>query len=209
MFVWIRGLVVLGLVRGLIGVAMPIGFTVGASDPAVAQDRCPAHSHQVFKSDNTLYCKCDTPFVNYGGGCMLRATAKDRLGERIYWALKGIKYTSEAIEAERSTLMYATFRKHLGKIAVEAGSLYLTKSSVVGAALAKESLNLSNDVGATLGLSNACSATPELRVDCDNLRNFQKILHQSGTELQKIQDEARVNCCGLCSKRSRVVKDVA
>jgi hypothetical protein len=50
-------------------------------------------------------------------------------------------------------------------------------------------LSLSHDLGAALGEWGACTATPDLKVDCDNLNNFHRIIEESATELLKVENE--------------------
>jgi hypothetical protein len=153
------------------------------------EDRCPLLSHPTFKEGDVVHCKCNDGLVASGGRCENKAAVEDRLQMRITAAVKGVKSTTDAIESERSALLYTTLGKHLKTIGIGAGALYLTKQPIVGAMLATEALSLSHDLGAALGEWGACTATPDLKVDCDNLNNFHRILEESATELLKVENE--------------------
>ncbi|MDQ2925476.1 MAG: hypothetical protein M3R43_07975 [Acidobacteriota bacterium] len=162
-------------------------FSGRVSVAAADAEQCPAYSHAVRDSADTLYCKCNEPLINYKGKCQYQAAIEDRLQQRILAALKGIKGTTDAIKAERSALLYTAVGKHLQEIGNVAGVLYLSRKPIVGLVLAKEAMSLAFDLGSTLGEWGSCNATGDLRADCDNLHNFQRILDESATELMKIR----------------------
>ena len=178
--------------RNALGLAFSIGLwaSVMHAGPSLAdEDKCPAFSHPTLREGDVVHCKCNDGLIAAGGRCQNKAAVEDRLQLRIIAAAKGIKSTTDAIDSERSALLYTTLRQHLKAISVAAGVLYLTKQPIVGAALATEALSLAHDLGAALGEWGACTATPDLKVDCDNLNNFHRILEESATELLKVENE--------------------
>ena len=152
---------------------------------AIADDnQCPANSHAVSETANEVLCKCNDPLIDYNGKCQYREAIEDRLQQRILASLKGIKAASDAISSERSGLVYGAIRKHFAAISVSAGMAILSKNPMV---MAPEALSLSNDLGSLLGEWKACTSTPDLKTSCDNLHNFQRILHETATQLIAVQ----------------------
>jgi hypothetical protein len=150
------------------------------------ENGCLVNSHPAYESGNVVHCKCNDQFTSYNGRCQYRAAVEDELQQKLLHTLTAIKYTTDAIDSERSALIYTEIRKHFQQIGVSAGLAVLTKNPVV---LAPEALALSNDLGSALGEWNTCTATPDLKVECDNLHKFQRILNDAADELIKLQHE--------------------
>ena len=158
---------------GLIAVAM-------LPARAAAEQGCPAYSHAVYEANNVVHCKCNEPLISYKGRCQNKAAIEDQLQLRIVNALHVIKSTKEALEAERSTLLYGAARDHFNKITISIGAALLMREPKL---LALETMNIAADLGDLLGKWGECESAPELRANCANLHNFERILHETANEL--------------------------
>lgn len=151
-----------------------------------AENHCPDNSHPAYQAGNVVHCECDNQFTAYNGRCQYRVAVEDELQQKIRTTLTAVKYQTDAINSDGSALIYTQVRKHFQQIGVSAGLALLTENPVM---LAPEALALSNDLGSALGEWNTCTATPDLKVECDNLHNFQRILNDTADELIKLQHE--------------------
>jgi hypothetical protein len=166
--------------------AFAIGITPVPSSMA-DENKCPdAHSHPASKSGKVVYCECDDPLILYDGRCQYKEAIEDRLQQKIIQTLKGIKSITAAIDAEHDALLIPRVRAHFEQIAIAAGTAIVSGDLV---ALVPEAMSLSIDLSKALDEWTSCSAAPDLQVDCDNLRTFQKILKDTVDELIKVQKQ--------------------
>lgn len=148
-------------------------------------DGCPFGSKpkRVVGTETQCVCDQEAGFVFYNARCQDRASVRDQLYVRTVSIGRSIQSTVEAINAEKNTRYLQLIRDQIPNMAGTAIALAVTKDAkallpVMGA-LSLELLKVSDDM-------KDCSASENLRTNCNNLKNFQKMLEQTSSELEKV-----------------------
>ncbi len=134
-------------------------------------------------STNAACKQCPDGFVVFRKRCQHKVAVEDELIQRKLRILKSIESTTAAIDAERRA-------RHLQLISDQLPSLVaVVASSLSGSNRAKLVLAISETPRLLLELEKVwldlrgCSATESLRVNCENLKNFHKMLRENYDEL--------------------------
>jgi hypothetical protein len=122
--------------------------------------------------------------VNFRGECRLKIAVEDDLNQRILHTLRAIKSTTDSINAQRSALLYTKLKENVAAVGVSAGIVAVSGNPAL---VAPEALRLAGELMVVLNEWGDCTANQDLRSSCENLRNFQRILHESATDLVKVQ----------------------
>ena len=134
-------------------------------------------------SANASCKKCPDGFVSFRKRCQHKVAVEDELLQRKLAILEGIKGAVEAINAERRT-------RYLQLIDDQDP---LLAAMVVSIASKDVKSLLAETAGLLLVLGKAerdvrgCSASENLRANCENLKNFHKMLRENYDELVKVR----------------------
>jgi hypothetical protein len=148
--------------------------------------RAPTPAPSPPRQTNQANSPCDNRLIFYDGRCQYPVMVEEKLRQRMLAAFKGIKSSTDAIDSELSELIYRRIRVRFEEIGAAAFLAITIKQPAV---LAAEAVRISIDLGGALGEWNNCSATPSLQAECDNLHDFQRILHETADELSKVQKQ--------------------
>ena len=133
---------------------------------------------------------CKSPLILFNGRCEYKAAVEDQLQQRILRIVTSIERTKDAIRAERDELMWARAPAKLeGHLWTLAGLLAAARRSKDPMPAALEALHISSDLGVILSDWGTCSATPDLVTECNNLHNFERMLHDTAKQLIQVEHE--------------------
>lgn len=202
----------LGPIARICFVSVALFLFFGSSPGRAQAHSCPAHATEIQRTTSTgevtLTCqcapgygyqagscvlkpplaarRCRAPLIQFGGKCENKTAVEDRLNVRIWHALQATRSTMEAIKADRNAAIWSKIRDHFTTTEVAIGSALLKRNPAV---LAPEALSIAADLSKLLTDWGTCSATPSLEVECNNLRNFKRILHETAGELHRVEHE--------------------
>ena len=168
--------------------AVSVVWLALASLPVHADTKCPENStpqpeekRQV--GDKVIIpCRCNSGFVPDGNWCHPK-TEIDRLMVRAEAALAGAKHSAEALEVEANFARLDYLRSRAGALAMVIGAAMQKRPDAVWRAV----LGLSVDVSMFLDDERNCRGSEAIRTNCENLRNFNRILEETRAAIDKLK----------------------
>jgi len=154
---------------------------------AAAQGGCPPNSepHQEFRQGNTITvrCRCIRGYTEFHQQCRAKPEVEAALRERALHAAEGARHAATTINYEAGRLSLLALKDKSGDIITAAVALAARQPKFAAGTLAA----LPASIFALVSDVRGCTASEDIRIACDNLRIFQKILAETETDLRKLE----------------------
>jgi hypothetical protein len=134
----------------------------------------------------TVICRCKKGYHNYKQECRYISEVREELLAKGAAAARGARHSADAILAEAAALGLDRLKSRAGALVVAIGAAWAGQGKATIAFL----LALEVDLAVFLSEVGNCSASEEVRINCANMGNFQRIIRENNVELKRLQESA-------------------